>query len=392
MYLTTRIFITLSAIVRKWNVRVVEDGTNLIPSILSNGIQTPLMVDGDDNGSSGLIRGHRRYHALTQIRDAGTEGLSDEQTVVWNRLFDEASEGYEGIPVDSIKGASEAELTRLHIDQDQQPLRFITELVKVAAALFGRGGMREFDAAEHMAGMLDAILPPRGKKYAEILAAKEAGNTAEYRRLNGEFRRGTIQFLKRVAYLPLQVLWALEWQETRRIPEGCSLVEHEFPKITRATALSLEKAFQSDMEIKDDATGVCPFSTVDTGPNFDAEWRKLVDDANEAETTTATRQKAMSGKEIAESAGQFRSAGIKSLCAKHSGATAEVDPKVTDGLLFYAELVSTGNPKLWAKVVEAGDKLNEKRLEVAKANVAKQLQKQAAADLAKVESKATPIA
>ena len=381
-YTETRKNVPFDQIVKLWNVRIVEDGSSLVPSILSFGIQTPLMVNGDENGSYTIIRGHRRFHALKMIFDAGTDDLTDEQVIIWNRLFTE------GIPSLVITQASDLELVTLHLDQDTLPLRYKTELVWVARALFARGGMKQFDAAEHMAGMLDQIMPPRGKKALKIAAARESGDTALYRKLYGEYRRGTIQFLKRVSDLPDQVLHALEYQETGKIPVGCSLVENEFPRISGDSVLALDKAFCEDMEVLNDA-GIPKYNRTDTGPCFKTKWNDLVDSANNSRSESETRSKAMSSKEIKESASQFRSAGMTALCFKHMGDESSISLPESDALLWAAEIVSAGDVKLWQKVLARAKILHKELTDAADASERKQIDAGAAKDAAAADGKAT---
>ncbi len=388
-YTETRKFVNIDKITRKWNVRISENGDDLIASISQSGILTPLMVNGDDNGSYPTIRGHRRSHGLRTFKAAGTDGLSEEQIVIWNRLFNEGSEGYEGIPVTVITGASERELTELHIDQDTKPLRYITELAMVAKALF-LAGMKQFCVAEHMAGMLDTILPPRGKKAADIADLKaDPTKHHEYREAYGLFRRGTVQYLKVLTDLPQQVLWALEYQETNVLNSDCvaaKVTAEELPKITRKVCADLEKAFKLDNAIE--LKGKNPYNRTDTGPNFDAEWRKQVDATNEAKTTSETRQKAMSSKDITDSRSQYRSDGLAAMCKTHAGIDTEVDILQADALLWVAEKVAEGNPVMWKTVVAEATKLHKDSQAAVDAAVKEQIKKTTTADAAKVKSKA----
>lgn len=384
-YTETRQNIPFDQIVKLWNVRIVEDGSNLVPSILANGIQTPLMVNGDANGSYPIIRGHRRFHALKLVHDAGTDGLSDEQAVVWNRLFTE------GIPADVITQASDRELVTLHLDQDSVPLRYKTELVWVARALFAKAGMKQFDVAETMAGMLDAIMPARGKKSLKIAAALESGDSDLYRKLYGEYRRGTIQFLKRLSDLPDQCLHSLEYQETGRIPNGCTLVEHEFPRISGDSVLALDKAMREDLEVLA-TNGLPKFNRIDTGPCFKTKWNDLVDSANNAKSDSDTRSKAMSSKDIKESASQFRSAGMTGLCFQHAGEDSSISLPEADALLWAAELVSAGDEKLWKKVLARAKTLHKELTDAANASEREQIDAGAAKDAEAAAGKATPQA
>ena len=353
MYSETRKVIPFGQIKKVWNVRVVEDGTNLVPSILLSGIQTPLMVNGDRNGSFEIIRGHRRFHALQLILDAGKDDLTEEQIVVWNQLFEE------GIPATVITQASDRDLVTLHLDQDTVPLRYKTEMVLVARALFAKAGMTQYDVAEHMAAMLDTIMPAKGKKALKISKAREDGDFALARKLNGEYRRGTIQFLKRVSDLPDRCLHALEFQEVGRIPEGCSLGENEFVRISGDTILTLDKAFKEDLEVLSDK-GLPKFNRIDTGPCFKTKWNDLVDQANDKKSDSDTRSKAMSSKDIKEDAAQFRSEGMTGLCFKHAGVDLpDIALLENDALLWAAEIVSQGDPTLWKKVTTKAEKLHE---------------------------------
>lgn len=390
MYTVTQVLVSLSQIFRVWNVRISEDGTTLKPSIITNGIQTPLWGNADHNGSEvPLIRGHRRLDALKALSDEGTDGLTEEQTEVWNQLFGDG-EGC-GIPMTLIHGASPSELAQLHIDQDSMPLRTITECAFVARALFERGGMKHYDVAEHMAGILDMVSPPRGKKAVEIEKARSDGNAASFRKLYGEYRHGTVQYLKRLADLPDQVLWSLQKQETGSVPAECNI--ETFPKVTRGSTVSLEKALKSDVEIRLD-DGSAPFSRQIPGPAFKAEWEKQVQSATDASDSTEKRAKAMSAKDIAEQAGKWKSQGFKGLCDQHSGGESTVILEDADTLLWLAEFVSKENPDLWVPVEKLGRELaaafNKKAMDaVEKQTLAKaQADGEAASKPAKKKAKA----
>lgn len=378
MYTETQTLVPLSDILRVWNVRISEDGSALKPSIITTGIQTRLMGIGDESGSEvPLIRGHRRLDALKALYDEGTEGLTDEQVEVWNRLFGEDEDC--GIPMTLIHGASPSELAQLHIDQDTMPLRTMTECAFVCRALFGRGGMKHFDVAGHMAGILDMVSPPRGKKAVEIEKARNDGDSAKFRTLYGEYRHGTVQYLKRLADLPDQVLWALQKQETGSPPSECNFVD--LPKVTRGSTVTLEKALKSDIEVRLD-DGTAPFSRQIPGPAFKAEWEKQVLSASDAAQSTEKRAKAMSAKDMAEQAGKWKSQGFKGLCDQHSGGESTVSLEDADTLLWLAEYVSKENPDLWAPIDTLGRELAAVATERAIAAVQKQTDEKAAADAA----------
>lgn len=335
MYRLSDGFVRFIDLIRVWNVRLSDDGSALKPSIRTSGIQTPLWVNGDHDGSEvPTIRGHRRKDALGQLFIEGTDHLTDAETVVWNRLFGEG-EGC-GIPVVFVHDASPMELAQLHIDQDSIALKTMTECAFVCRALYDRGGMVGADVAEHMAGILDTISPPKGKKAVEIEKAKSAGDGPKYRTLYAEYRHGTIQYLKRLADGPDCLLWALQKQETDTVPDECDL--EAFPKVTRASVVLLEKALKSDVEIRLD-DGSAPFSRKIPGPAFKAEWEKQIQSATESAETSEKRAKAMSAKDMQAQSAKWLSQGFKGLCEQHAGGESMCSLEEADELLWLAEYV-----------------------------------------------------
>ncbi len=318
-----------------WNVRLSDDGTALMPSIRTNGIQTPLWVNADHEGPKvPTIRGHRRGDALGRLFEEGTVNLTEAETTVWNQLFGDG-EGC-GIPVTFVHGASPQELAQLHIDQDSVALKTMTECAFVCRALYDRGGMVGADVAQHMAGILDTISPPKGKKAVEIEKAKSAKDLKKARTLYAEYRHGTIQYLKRLADGPDCILWALQKQETDTVPDECDL--EAFPKVTRASVTLLEKALQADVMVRLD-DGSAPYSRKIPGPAFKAAWEKQIQDATESDESSEKRAKAMSAKDMQEQAGKWTSQGFKGLCEQHAGGTSNCSLEDADELLWLAEYV-----------------------------------------------------
>ena len=365
--------IPLDSISREWNMRLKEEGSHLIQSILDTGLQTPIVVKPNESGDGYvIIQGHLRTDALRRIKDTYPEKF--------NALFGT------GVPAVIVTGASERELALLHIDGGTiRTLSGSWEIAQCFQRLFGCG-VTEAEASNHMAELLNNYRPMKPERAREIEELREAKGPAAAYDAYAEYRRGLTQFFKQIVGCPTQVMDALKYADDGVLPSWAADKE-AIPKISKANVKKLYDAHLEDLKVKDER-GLPKYTLDDPGPEFLRAWSDAVEATQNKKTETRT--KAWSGQMMKDQSNKFVSDGFRALCQVHAGEDIKIAPAQYDQMLKVAETLRENDPEFWKGCVEKANAILAERKAKAEVAVAEQTQKQADAAAEAVSKPAKP--
>lgn len=344
--------ILFDSIVEGMNCRYHLDAEALVPDILENGLETPLMVTGDNH----LHRGYRRRKALSIIRA--------DYPAQWAKMFPENM-----IPVIVVTEATDAEIASLHIDHGSTKGLNRAEAFLAAFMLFIQG-FSESRVANKLQTLFDALWPIKGdklKEFKELLVQSEAAYAAEY----AKYRRGLTQAMKAFASCPIHVMAQLQWHETSTLMPGFKESQMPAKALTHSQIKELEKAH--DKDLKDtDASGMPRYSREKPGPVFLASWNALLVKVADKVADTSTRSKAWSGEQLNAQVGKLQSEGLRRLTLQHSGKD-QVGINDVDADLYRLEVMRTAHPTWYAEFVALADEtIATMREEAAQAEASRQ--------------------
>jgi hypothetical protein len=337
-----------------------------------NGIKEPLIVRdlGRDDGGMEILRGHRRKGGAGLVA-ANHPAKAKE---MWGAEME--------LPCRIVE-CSDAEAADIKSDWgDYQPLSTDIELQAAANILF-KAGFSKADVVVRLCTLMDRIHSMKASKAAELDLLRKQLKEAEEKGLMSEaetkakeirtfildYRNGLGQNLQSVFRCPDMVYEAKLYHASGKTMKGASLNGEEFiPELTAKMVVTLEKAHEVDSRAT--KNGVPVHSKELPGPEFLGAWRVIVaKQQKDAGEPDAVREKAMGAKDMKAEVANLTSNGLRALTLHHAGSK-EVrmdDINAADKLLAIAELVSEGDPDLWAEVELKAEALRAVKLVEAKA-------------------------
>jgi hypothetical protein len=354
--------VMLESIVLGENVRLKNDGSHLVPSILDIGLTDPLWVQQLDDGNFDLKRGFLRTHAITLIRD----NYPDE----YKRLFGK------GITCIVVSDGTAADYARIHVDQgNQQPLTHKFEIQLSANMLFA-AGLTERQVAVHLAGLLDRISPLKAEVLEDLAKARESQGEDAYQQRYAEARRGIVQSLKQLWQSPSRVLDAQRYAATMKLPEWAESAR-QVPILTTKQITALAKAHNEDLLVLDEDTKLPKYDQENPGPSFLNLWAEYVTKTIESKDKDKTRSKALAATKIEDQSKTFVSNGFRALCNQHVGKAYGGDLHDMDRLVSVAECLQKHDPEFWSTCVSRAKEIRDKIVADGNQQLAEFTQKQA---------------
>lgn len=325
------------------NVRINLMLDSLIPSIMQDGLHTPLMVNSDLK----VIRGHRRELSLNSIKKSNPERFAE--------LFPK------GIPVVQVTGATDVELAKLHVDQGNVLQLSDPFELQLASNMLFAVGMTEAEVANHLAGLIDVFAPMKPERRRELDKIRDTEGDIAYFREYATLRRGYVQALRAAWQCPDVVMEALRYKATGILPDGKD--EADMPRLTNAIVTKLSKTFGDDMGILNQ-NGVPKHSKIDPGPGFNAAWKDQVEKTiKNAGKEKNIRAKAWGGTKILDQVKVLASLTLKALCLQHAGKDVNASAIIeADMEMYYFELIKKHDPDLFAETINVGKEIEAARV------------------------------
>lgn len=240
--------ISLSSLVASpENPRLITTGEHLIESILAEGLNTRLLCEAE--GEKFIIRqGNSRFNALKSIE----KGMPARFAELFPR----------GVPCTVAVFDTPEERALAICDHGLvRPLNTVAELILSTRVLMrAKPSLSRNELISRLANSLDLVFPIRQPDTLKKLALAKEKGPIEYAKELGNVRAGVAQLLIAGATGPAIIEEYF-----------LAIAREEIPKIalTREQIGNLAKAQGEDYSLKD-ATGICPFSRTQYGPNVTA--------------------------------------------------------------------------------------------------------------------------
>lgn len=356
--------LTITSIMVEENVRIGDDTklqiAELAADIATNGLQDHLEVCElkDEGGVLILARGHRRLAAIKRLQTVNPEAYQTQFAG--------------GIPCLVNKNSNRTELLERKADHGNMlQLSEWFELLQ-SVQIHKKLGLGQKDIVTKVAGVMDQIQPMKpgkSKEFSDLRVqiagfeeSKDHGKAGELKGLYDQklfdYRRGMIQGLILPCECPDIVIVALRKAADGTVDERFKNVE--LPVLRANDIKKLRKAFKKDEDEMVD--GVSKWNKRKPGPSFEQAWNEVLVETKQRESQKANGKKAdkaMSAKDIKESAKDLLSRFGRNLAAHHAGSK-EIDYAEVlafDELVYKFELVAEHDTGLLDKVIKTAEKI-----------------------------------
>ena len=289
------------------NVRFSDKAMDLVPSILEDGLHTPILVSRRENNKTRpviILRGHRRWWALDYIRT----NMPDR----FLALFPNGE-----IPVEVHDGLTDQEEAGLLVDHDTRPLT--KNEMRIAGCRLMKAGFKPAQVANRLAQMLDAYNPLSPTKQAKLNQIRaDEGHEAYWKAYAAE-RSNDVQRIAELHQAPDWLLDILRYEDTHELPSWADSGE-DIPKLTVKRIRECRDAFKADQK-KSPRT----YTKATGSPTSLALRKKWL--AEDEEKSGTTRAKAMSAKDMMNLADECQSLSIRNIILYLAG---QVDAETAD--------------------------------------------------------------